>query len=62
MFEHEKIINDIESLRKEVKYSIIDFPIESIVSNLKKGRFFIPDYQENIFGIMKRNQNLLNLF
>lgn len=43
MFEQEKIINDIESLRKEVKYSTIDFPVESIVSNLKKGRFFIPE-------------------
>lgn len=57
MFEHEKIINDIESLRKEVKYSTIDFPIESIVSNLKRGRFFIPDYQrEYIWNNEKKSK------
>lgn len=40
-----KITDNIESLRKEVKYSTVDFPIESIVSNLENGRFFIPEYQ-----------------
>ena len=45
MFDQEKIINNIESLRKEVKYSTVDYPIEFIVSSLKNGRFFIPEYQ-----------------
>ena len=45
MIEQEKIINNIESLRKEVKYSTVDYPIEFIVSSLKNRRFFIPDYQ-----------------
>ena len=40
-----KIKNNIESISKEVKFSTIDFPIESILFNLKKGRFFIPSYQ-----------------
>ena len=45
MFDQEKIINNIESLRKELKYSTVDYPIEFIVSSLKNGRFFIPEYQ-----------------
>ena len=57
MFDQEKIINNIESLRKEVKYSTVDFPIESIIFNLKKGRFFIPDYQrEYIWNNEKKSK------
>lgn len=40
-----KIQNNIETLRKEVKFSTIDFPVETILSYLEKGRFFIPSYQ-----------------
>lgn len=40
-----EIQNNIESIRKEIKFSTIDFPIESILLNLEKGRFFIPSYQ-----------------
>ncbi|WP_294727262.1 DUF262 domain-containing protein [uncultured Fusobacterium sp.] len=40
-----EIQNNIENIRKEIKFSTIDFPIESILNNLEKGRFFIPSYQ-----------------
>lgn len=57
MFDQEKIINNIESLRKEVKYSTVDYPIEFIVSSLKNGRFFIPDYQrEYIWNNEKKSK------
>lgn len=40
-----EIQTNIENVKKEIKFSTIDYPIESILFNLNKGRFFIPSYQ-----------------
>ena len=57
MFDQEKIINNIESLIKEFKFSTLYFPIEYIFFILKKGTFFIQEYQrEYIWNNEKKSK------
>lgn len=51
-----EIIKNIQDIRKEIKYSTVDYPVESIISNLKNGRFFIPSYQrEYVWNNQKKS-------